>query len=426
MPKLPWRRERRTQSTAHVESANSSTTANTPTPAATPAPAPAPAAGTPTKHDQQKYRESYRRGNYSEAYDNVDIAGHAVLGQFPAVPPPDCMDRLHMSPEKRNHVIMEYGAAQYDLRRGVRKGETASGYGDTFCQMHGITRVLVFDRNNFVIAMCSPMRYMAYMANRMYSEIPFQGHIFQFGGSVVATPRWAMRAAAWNILLGQGGNILRDGPNISVTASSMQPVAGSVPEPPKVVVQNVPYSGVSWVVMDKWMEDARMHKISLVETDTGLSQLSGTFDKSKTLPLVIREDEADMFMSEPVTGLVVQDDRFRSLVANGIVNNETKALQFRNGWYAPQHPSGVTRIMRILKLDETSNKYAPKAAYSKEFVNPPSHDLWVIGGVDNIDDAAAAKDLGTHLNMEGIHLEAGTGGFNTERTEAGNLRSTRY
>lgn len=368
----------------------------------------------------QHFRETQAAGAYSAMFDLVSTAGRAQLTQFPAIPPVDIPNVITMTPEKHNHVSMEYGFVEYDFSRGVRKGETASGYGDDFCQVHGITRVFVVDRANHVIAMCSPHRYMSYMANHMYAREPFPGNIFEFGGGVVASPRWAMRAAAWNILMGQGGQILRQGDTITVTASSI--VDGN-PKPPSVVATNIPYRGVSWVVINKWMEQARSHNISIVEADTGLSKLNGKFDKTKTLPLVIREDETDMFMGEPVTGLVVQDDRFRKLRELNVVREDTKAIQFRGGWYAPHNPSGITRVMRILKADESANLFAadgsgpwrrPERAYSDKFVEPPTNELWVIGGVDDILEHAEAVELGTHLEMTDIHLEPGTGGLNSK------------
>lgn len=366
----------------------------------------------------QHFRQSQAAGSYSATFDRVSTAGRAQLTQFPIIPPIGIPSIITMTPEKQNHVSMEFGYVEYDFSRGVRKGETASGYGDDFCQVHGITRVFVVDRANHIIAMCTPHRYMLYMANQMYASEPFPGNIFEFGGGVVASPRWAMRAAAWNILMGQGGQILKQGDSITVTASRM---IDGVPKPPCVVATNIPYRGVSWVVMNKWMEQARSHNISIVEADTGLSQLNGKFDKKKTLPLVIREDESDMFMGEPVTGLVVQDDRFRKLRELGVVRDDTKALQFRGGWYAPHDTSGVTRVMRILKADGEATLFAadgsgpwrkPERAYSDKFVEPPSNELWVIGGVEDIHEHAEAVELGTHLEMTGIHLEPGTGGFN--------------
>lgn len=368
----------------------------------------------------QDFRRSQADGTYSATFDRVSNAGRVQLNQFPILPPQDIPSVITMTPEKQNHVGMEYGFVEYDFSRGVRKGETASGYGDDFCQVHGITRVFVVDRANHIIAMCTPHRYMSYMANQMYASEPFPGNIFEFGGGVVASPRWAMRAAAWNILMGQGGQILKQGDTITVTASRM---IDGVPKPPCVVATNIPYRGVSWVVMNKWMEQARSHNISIVEADTGLSRLDGTFDKTKTLPLVIREDETDMFMGEPVTGLVIQDDRFRKLRELGVVREETKAIQFRGGWYAPYNPSGITRVMRILKADGEATLFAadgsgpwrkPERAYSDNFVEPPSREFWVIGGVDDIHEHSEAIELGTHLEMTGIHLEPGTGGFNTE------------
>lgn len=261
---------------------------------------------------------------------------------------------------------------------------------------------------------------MAYIANQTFlpREKRFKGNLFQFGGAAVATPRWAMRAAAWNILKGQSGEILRSGDSVSITGSRMK---DGQPQPVQVLFDYVPYSGMSWVIMDKWMEDARSHKISIVAADTGLTELCHKFESIRTLPLVLREDECDLVMADPVFGLVEQDDRFYKLRATGQVNKNTKALQFRGGWYAPFNPSGVTCVMRLLKFHE--NKNAPKAedgtgpwkkperAYSDEFVRPPSKNLWLIGGVDNIDKSACARKLGTHLEME-VRLAQGSGGFN--------------
>ena len=55
------------------------------------------------------------------------------------------------------------------------------------------------------------------------------------------------------------------------------------------------------------------------------------FDADKTLPMVIREDEANMLMAETMTELTVEDDRFDSLRKAGKITASTKALQFRGG-----------------------------------------------------------------------------------------------
>lgn len=359
--------------------------------------------------------------SYPDIFDkSVEAAGEAQLAQFPKVPPESVPPIISstLGDYNRNHASMEFGFVQYDFNKGVRKGETASGYGDGFCQVHGITRVWVVDRVNHLIAMCTPHRYMAFMANKMYlrPEARFKGNIFEFGGPVVATPRWAMRAAAWQILLGQGGCVTKEGDTISISGACMKNGIATPPEP--LFKAPIPFSGVSWIVMDTWLADARSHKVSIIAADTGLTRLRGKYDPGSTLPMVIREDEADMLMGDPVFGLAVEDDRFEPLRKTGEITQDTKALQFRAGWYAPYKPDGVTRIMRLLKLDEKDGRFIaadgtgpwrkPEKAYSNRFVRPPTRELWAIGGVDNVHEKALAKNLGTHEEMD-IHLGDGKG-----------------
>ena len=369
------------------------------------------------------------RREYDSTFDeSITEAGKASLRDFPDVPPAMLQPVIELSPKRRNHATMNYGFVQYNLKDGVQKGETANGYGDDFCQVHAITRVFVVDKANHLIAMCTPQRYMCYMANQTYVDerYRFKGNIFQFGGAVVATPRWAMRGAAWNILRGQNGEITRIGDRLSITGSEMVDGEGRAPD---VLMRNVRYSGASWVLMDKWMEQARAHKISIVSADTGITDFCGRFDADKTLPLVIREDEADMLMADPVTGLTVEDDRFDGLRKAGKITASTKALQFRGGWYAPYSESGITRIMRLLKFDEgegcqrgadgTGPYRRPEKAYSDQFVFPATKTLWVIGGVEDNIEGAAAVDLGSHGEMEGVRLTPGSGGFNREESAEG-------
>lgn len=370
--------------------------------------------------DDKFFADSRERNEYNLLYDKtLTAAGRAGLSEFPAQPPEDILDPIPIDEERLNHASLVHGHVQHNFMAGVQKGETASGYGDDFCQVHGITRVFVVDPENHLIAMCTPYRYMMFMANRMYSRSKFDGNIFEFGGHVVATPRWAMRAAAWQILKGQGGQIMRVGESVSISASRLD--ADGKAMHPQMVFRDVPYSGVSWIVMDKWFEDARSHKVSLVLADTGLSDIAD-FDRSKTLPLVIREDEADMFMGDPVRGLVTKDERFKALIESNLVNQDTVALQFRAGWYAPYNPRGVTRIMRILKQASQQGKnticakdgsgfWVPEEAYSKNLVKPPGHGLWVIGGVDDLQAGALAKEIGTHYDMP-VNLKPDSGGFN--------------
>lgn len=356
--------------------------------------------------------------SYPPDYDRLSTAGEAQLNDFHPIPsslPPP----IAMPSAKQNHVSLDLGFIEYNLKRGVQKGETSSGYGDHFCQAHGITRVFVVDVANHLVAMVTPQRYMAFIANQTYlpPTHKFRGNIFQFGGAVVATPRWAMRAAANNLLRGQQGEILKKGQFVTISASSLKDGEAL---PAQVVLDAIPYSGVSWVVLDRWMEDARSHKVSIVNADTGLTELEGKYDPSHTLPLVIREDESDMFMADPVRGLVVQDDRFCKLRDTGEVDASTKALQFRAGWYAPWDRNGVTRIMRMLKfadaegdmaLDGTGPWKRPEKAYSNDFIRPPEKDLWVIGGVEDVRQEACAKMMGTHLEMD-VLLTKGSGGMN--------------
>lgn len=138
-------------------------------------------------------------------------------------------------------------------------------------------------------------------------------------------------------------------------------------------------------------------------------------DKTHTLPLVIREDEADLIMAQPVYGLVCKDQRFEK---SDLITEDTIALQFREGWYAPK-VNGVTRIMRILKRSDDpkavedekgDGKWLVESAYSKRFVPKPSRDLWYIGGVNDVPRNALAKELGTHLELT-VDLTAGSGGL---------------
>lgn len=340
--------------------------------------------------------------------EGVTEVGRNLLRHFPTEPPPSVPPVIKMSPQKANHVSMAHGAVQWDLGRRLEKGDTGAGFGDDFCMVHGITRVFVLDPQNHVIAMVSPMRYMMYQAFKMYAKSPVQSDIFQFLKRAAA-PRWAMRAAANQILTGQTGCITRQGNTVSITGSYLKDGQATLPE---VVFERVPYDGISWIVMDKWLEEAKSHQVSFVVAPTGLNSLP-EFDRARTLPLVIREDEADMLMAQTVKNLTCRDQRFERC---SNVDQFTLALQFREGWYAPKS-SGLTRIMRMLERSEDADAVADKsgearwkvaAAYSREFDKTPSQDLWYIGGVDNVHADAMAKEIGTHLELT---LDFESGGF---------------
>ncbi len=332
-----------------------------------------------------------------ERFMNVSERGKLAASKFPDVPPLDVPPAVKIREEKYNHACMEHGWVEFDLGRGLDKGDTGAMFGDDFCLVHGITRVFVLDPDNHVAALVSPLRYMMYQAYRMYSVNPPNGNIFTFANRAAA-PRWAMRAAANQILAGQNCGMQRQGTHFTLTGVELNKSGNNATE--QQVFERVPYTSISWAVMDKWLEQARSHFVSYVVADT---RLSVEHDTAKCLPLCVREDESDLIMADLVENIVDQDQRYTEIP---VYSKDTLAFQFRGGWYAPKTENGLTRIQRAA-VQYKDGTWAHTKAYSNKFIANPSKDLWYIGGIHDVQCPAHSRFVGDHREFQGINFESG-------------------
>ena len=180
------------------------------------------------------------------------------------------------------------------MGRGLDKGDTGAMFGDDFCLVHGITRMFVLDPDNHVVALVPPLRYMMYQAYLMYSVDPPMGNIITFANRAAA-PRCAMRAAVKQILAGQNCSMQRQGTYFTISGVEMNELGENATAQP--VFERVPYTSISWAVMDKWLEQAHSHFVSYVVADT---QLYVEHNPATCLPLCVREDESDLIIADLV------------------------------------------------------------------------------------------------------------------------------
>ena len=335
--------------------------------------------------------------NEDEKFMNFLERGKQATSKFPGVLPLDVPPAVKIREEKYNHACMEHGWVEYDLGRGLDKGDTGAMFGDDFCLVHGITRVFVLDPDNHVVALVSPLRYMMYQAYLMYSADPPRGNIFTFANRAAA-PRWAMRAAANQILAGQNCSMQRQGTFFTISGVEMKESGENATAQP--VFERVPYTSISWAVMDKWLEQARSHFVSYVVTDT---RLSVEHDTAKCLPLCVREDESDLSMADLVENIVDQDQRYTGVTG---YSKDTLAFQFRGGWYAPKTENGLTRIQRAA-VQFKDGTWDHTKAYSNKFIAKPSKDLWFIGGIEDAQCPPQCLFVGDHREFKGINFESG-------------------
>lgn len=339
---------------------------------------------------RQRRVASWDASQDPQEYINFREPARAALSfeRFPTAPPANVPEAVEIEATKLNHACMELGWIEYELGKGLKKGDTGAMYGDDFCLVHAITRVFVIDLDNHVVALVSPMRYMMYIAYTMYAKDEPKGNIFNFAERAAA-PRWALRAAAKQILAGQEGSVREQGDGkLCISAVTMDKDGKCGMSQP--VLPRVPISSMSWVVMDKWLQQARSHYVSFVVADT---KLEVDHEKSKSLPLCVREDESDLIMAELVTG--IEDERYAEC---GSFSKDSEALQFRGGWYAPKTPYGLTRIQkRAFQGTDESWEAEKTGTYSNQAVAQPSSALWFIGGIDDFDENAKAKNVGSHM-----------------------------
>ena len=335
--------------------------------------------------------------NHEEKYMNFLERGKQATDKFSEDPPPGVPPALKIQDEKYNHACMKHGWVEFDFSNGLYMGDTARMFGDDFCLVHNISRVFVLDPDNHVVALVSPLRYMMYQAYRMYSKDPPDGNIFTFA-SRAAAPRWAMRAAANQIIAGRHCSMQQQGAHFTINGAEMNDSGETATVQP--VFKRVPYTSISWVVVNKWFEQAdRSHCVSYVVSDTGLTV---DHNASKCLPLCVREDESDLIMAYLVEDIVCQDQRYADVPG---YSRNTLALQFRGGWYAPKTENGFTRIQRaaVLHKDGTWNH---TKAYSNNYSSNPSKDLWYIGGIYDVQCPPRCKFVGDHREFQGIIFES--------------------
>lgn len=321
-----------------------------------------------------------------------DARGKKCINYFPTSPPDVVPAPVEILPKTLNHASMELGWIEYDFGDGLEKGDTGAMYGDEFCLVHGITRVFVLDEPNHLIALVTPMRYMMYMAYNMYAKDEFkpQGNIFNFAKRIAA-PRWALRAAANQILAGQGGSV-QELANGYVSISGVTMDGNGKEGLPFEVFPQVKVETMSWIVMDKMLEEAKSHNVSYVVADT---RLMVEHDQTRSLPLCVREDESDLIMADLVERYAGCDSHH--------------AFQFRAGWYAPKRQFGLTRMQkRAFRGEDGIWTHEEKGTFVNKREKNPSSALWFIGGLSDIDENAQAKNVGTHMDaLEKMDLKKG-------------------
>ncbi len=121
-------------------------------------------------------------------------------------------------------------------------------FGDDFCLIHGITRVFVLDFDNHIVALVSQLPYMKYEPYLMNSEDSWKTNIFTFTNHAAA-PRWAMLAGAKQILASRNCSMQREGNYFTISWVEMSELRVNATGQP--IFERVPYTSVSWAVMDK-------------------------------------------------------------------------------------------------------------------------------------------------------------------------------